>query len=147
MTSQVPSAKEREPHSDKSFPAALGELLREIQFDPVANPLGRVNLTEFFKTVEGYDYNTLRKMLAGERNLRPDAIEAISEAVSKALGRIVKPDYFREYRVFEVVGMLEEMPELVDDCYTHLATRYMTETGSTELPSGSRRRPYRRRPI
>jgi hypothetical protein len=128
-------------YSTKSFAESLGDLVRMVQSDPVTNPLGRVNLSDFFRMVEGYDYNTLRKMLTGERNLRADAIEAIAATLSKQLGFTVEPRYFREYRVLEVVGMLENRPDMVDDVYDRLAGRYTREEGD-DIPAGPAIRPY-----
>ena len=61
-------------YSSKPFADALAELLRQESGDPRA----RINLREFFRRLEGWEYETLRKQVAGERALQPEAIEAMA---------------------------------------------------------------------
>ena len=100
-------------YSAKAFPEALAELLRQEAGDPRA----RINLSEFFRRVEGWEYETLRKQVAGERTLQPDAIEAMAQALH------VAPEYFLEYRIHQIRQALSDHPELVDLVYDLLVTR------------------------
>ena len=138
-TESVPSPNE---YSYRPFAVTLGDLVREIQQDPVSNPVGRVNLTEFFRSVDGFEFSTLRKMITGERSLRADALTAIAASCSKQLGREIKPSYFREYRVLEVQTIFEKHPELVDEVYEDLV-RWYEESEGKEPPPAESRRPYR----
>ena len=100
-------------YTNKPFPDALTELLRRESGDPRA----KINLTEFFKRVEGWKYETLRKQIASERTLQPEAIEAMADALG------VAPEYFREYRQLQMRQAIATHPELVDLVYDLLMSR------------------------
>ncbi|MCL4367688.1 MAG: helix-turn-helix domain-containing protein [Actinobacteria bacterium] len=70
-----------------------------------------MNFRAFFDEVEGWSYESLRKMLAGERTLQPDAIDAMARALD------VPPAYFREYRLWQIEQRMAEDPEVVDVMY------------------------------
>jgi len=67
-----------ESRSNKPFATALADALRERTTDP----MGRVNLREFFRTVEGrWGYDSLRAMVTGDRTLQNDCNVSISGGV------------------------------------------------------------------
>ena len=100
-------------YTTKPFAEALGELLRQENGDP----RGRINLSEFFRRVEGWEYETLRKQVAGERTLQPEAVEAMAAALH------VTPEYFQEYRSHQIEKAITDHPELVDLVYDLLVSR------------------------
>ncbi len=100
-------------YSSKPFADALAELLRQESGDPRA----RINLREFFRRLEGWEYETLRKQVAGERTLQPEAIEAMASALH------VTPEYFLEYRRHQIEKSISDHPELVDLVYDLLVSR------------------------
>lgn len=102
-----------EKYSCKPFAEALGGLLRER---PEGGPLGRISLRAFFSQVDGWQYEYLRKMVMGERSLRPEAIEAMSKVLD------VPPDYFLEYREWRICQALRDHPELVELTYDLVMT-------------------------
>ena len=101
------------PYAEESFAEALADLLRREQGDP----LGRIRLSDFFKRVEGWEYETLRKQVVSERKLQPEAIEAMAQALA------VQPEYFIEYRRHQIERAITVHPELVDLVYDLLVTR------------------------
>ncbi|NLE74637.1 MAG: anthranilate phosphoribosyltransferase [Actinobacteria bacterium] len=100
-------------YSYDHFSDALADLLRQENGDPRA----RINLREFFRRVDGWEYETLRKQVAGERTLQPEAIEAMAAALH------VVPEYFQEYRRYQIEKSISDHPELVDLVYDLLVTR------------------------
>lgn len=100
-------------YTGKRFADALADLLRQEAGDPRA----RINLREFFARVEGWEYETLRKQISGERSLKPEAVEAMA----RALG--VAPEYFQEYRKHQIDQAIANHPELVDLFYDLLVSR------------------------
>ena len=104
---------QRVTFTQKPFADALAELVRNEQGDPGA----RVNLRAFFGRVEGWEYETLRKQIVGERTLKPEVIEAIAEALG------VAPEYFQEYRRHELERAIVTHPELVDLFYDLMVSR------------------------
>ncbi len=74
-------------------------------------------LREFFRRLEGWEYETLRKQVAGERTLQPEAIEAMASALH------VTPEYFLEYRRHQIEKSISDHPELVDLVYDLLVSR------------------------
>jgi anthranilate phosphoribosyltransferase len=100
-------------YTSKPFAEALEELLRQESGDPRA----RINLTEFFRRVDGWKYETLRKQIVSERTLQPEAIEAMAEALG------VAPEYFQEYRQLQMQQAIATHPELVDLVYDLLMSR------------------------
>lgn len=100
-------------YTTKPFADALADLLRREEGDARA----RINLSEFFRRVEGWEYETLRKQVAGERTLQPDAVEAMAAALQ------VAPEHFLEYRRHQIEGAVEAHPDLVDVAYDLLVTR------------------------
>jgi anthranilate phosphoribosyltransferase len=99
--------------SNKRFSDALADLLRLEAGDLDA----RVNLREFFGRVDGWKYETLRKQIAGERTLQPEAISAMAEALG------VPPEFFLEYRRHQIEQAILSHPELVDLFYDLLVSR------------------------
>jgi hypothetical protein len=69
-----------------------------------------VNLKAFLAKLP-WEYNTLRKQIVGERRLQPQVIEAIAKELD------VNPEYFMEYRIWQVAEVLEKYPDLVELCY------------------------------
>ncbi len=100
-------------YTQKPFAEALNDLLRQERGDPQA----RVNLREFFGRVKGWEYETLRKQITGERTLKADAIEAMAEALG------VPPEYFQEYRRGQIEQAITTHPELVDLFYDLMVSR------------------------
>lgn len=105
---------QRSFRSVRPFAEALGELLRAAQGDP----LGSINLRTFFAQIPDYSYDALRKMVRGRIALQPLAIEAMA----KALG--VHPEYFLEYRAWQLREALRLRPELADEVYEKLMRSY-----------------------
>src|SRR5690348_14087183 len=79
--------------TDKPFRDALADLLREHDF---TTQTGNVNWHAFADTVDDVHYETLRKVLAGERTLTPNVIEQCAKALR------IDPGYFVEYRAMEI---------------------------------------------
>lgn len=100
-------------YTGKRFADALADLLRQEAGDLHA----RVNLREFFARVEGWEYETLRKQITGERSLKPEAMEAMAQAMG------VAPEYFQEYRKHQIDQAISNHPELVDLFYDLLVSR------------------------
>jgi anthranilate phosphoribosyltransferase len=109
----IDSAYQRLDYTQKRFAEALAELLRQERGDPKA----RVNLREFFGRVDGWEYETLRKQISGERTLKPDAIQAMAEILG------VAPEYFLEYRRYQIEQAIVNHPELVDLVYDLMVSR------------------------
>jgi hypothetical protein len=76
----------------KPFTEALAELLREHDF---TTQTGNVNWHAFARELEGIHYETLRKVLAGQRTVTPHVMEEVSRALR------IKPSYFVEWRAIE----------------------------------------------
>jgi len=91
----------------RPFAEVFPDLLRDYQ----QLPLGRINLRTFFAEIPGWDYSTLRRMVAGDITIQPAAIEEMA----KVLG--VSPRLFLEYRLFEVCEILRANPRLVSLVY------------------------------
>ena len=101
-------------HTSAPFAQALGELLRARQGDP----LGMISLRAFFSQIEGYSYDALRKMVRGQLTLQPEAIEAMASALG------VAPEYFLEYRAWQLQEGLRRHPEVADEVYEMLAATF-----------------------
>jgi hypothetical protein len=108
MVSSFTMVSSEHQYTQKPFAEALGDLLRERQ---ASGPLGRISLRPFFAQVDGFQYEYLRKMVMGERPLRPEAIEAMAAVLE------VPPDYFREYREWRIGEDMRRHPELVGLIY------------------------------
>jgi anthranilate phosphoribosyltransferase len=100
-------------YTQRPFAEALSELLQRERGDKA----GRVNLREFFSRVSGWEYETLRKQISGERTLKPEAMEAMAEALG------VPAEYFLEYRRHQIEESITAHPELVDLFYDLLVSR------------------------
>ncbi len=109
----IGTAFPRLDYTGKRFADALADLLRQEAGDPQA----RINLREFFARVEGWEYETLRKQISGERGLKPEAVEAMARALGAA------PEYFQEYRKYQIDQAIANHPELVDLFYDLLVSR------------------------
>ncbi len=109
----INSGHQRLNYTGKRFSDALADLLRREAGDPHA----RINLREFFGRVKGWEYETLRKQIAGERALKPEAIEAMAAALG------VAPEYFQEYRRYQTERAIAKHPELVDLLYDLVVDR------------------------
>lgn len=57
---------------------------------------GNVNWHGFASEVDGFHYETLRKVLAGERRVTPAVVKAVATALD------VSPDYFVEFRLEQI---------------------------------------------
>jgi hypothetical protein len=122
----------------RPFPQALGELLRFQQQDP----LGTVNLRTFFAQIPEYSYDALRKMVRGKLPLQPQAIEAMAAVLG------VLPDYFVEYRAWQVREGLKRHPETADQVYEMLMASFallderkgLKETRAAQTPGRLRGR-------
>jgi hypothetical protein len=101
---------QRSGQSVRPFPEALGELLRVQQGDP----LGSISLRTFFAQIPEYSYDALRKMVRGKMSLQHKAIEAMANVLG------VAPEYFVEYRAWQVREGLKRHPELADEVYEKL---------------------------
>ncbi|MHB9116143.1 MAG: anthranilate phosphoribosyltransferase [Thermoleophilia bacterium] len=123
----IDSSFPRLDYTRKRFADALADLLRQEAGDPHA----RVNLRDFFGRVEGWEYETLRKQISGERSLKPEAIEAMAQALS------VAPEYFQEFRKHQIDQAIATHPELVDLFYDLLVSRAKS-LDATAVPLVSR---------
>jgi anthranilate phosphoribosyltransferase len=100
-------------YSSKPFAEALAEILRR----QTGNPGSKINLSRFFRRVEGWEYENLRKQVSSERTLQPGAMEAMAAALG------VAPEYFKEYRQYQMQQAIATHPELVDLVYDLLMSR------------------------
>lgn len=130
-----------QPHTNQPFPEALGDLLRAQQADPI----GIISLRALFSQIEGYSYDALRKMVRGELTLQPAAIEAMAAALG------VPPEYFLEYRAWQLQEGLKRHPELADKVYDMLMASFelLDERKgfmSPPVPSRPRSRHRKQRP-
>lgn len=75
----------------KAFPIALRELV--IDNDYVTRS-GQPNWAAFAAQLEGFHYETLRRVATGRRQPSPKLIEECARALR------VRPEYFFEYRVY-----------------------------------------------
>ena len=126
-----------QPHTNQPFPEALGDLLRAQQADPI----GIISLRALFVQIEGYSYDALRKMVRGELTLQPAAIEAMAAVLG------VPPEYFLEYRAWQLQEGLRRHPELSDKVYDMLMACFALldeRKGFTSIPVPSRPRRRRR---
>lgn len=105
---------QRSGRTTRPFAEALGELLRAQQGDP----LGSISLRTFFAHIPEYSYDALRKMVRGKIPLQPQAIEAMAAALG------VSPEYFLEYRAWQVRKGLKRHPELADEVYEKLMASF-----------------------
>jgi hypothetical protein len=78
--------------TNKPFAQALRELLVENDY---VKGTGDPNWHAFHGELDGFVYETLRKVIAGERSVTP----AIMEECARVLR--VKPEYFAEYRIWQ----------------------------------------------
>lgn len=76
--------------TDKPFGAALADLLREADYTTSS---GNVNWHAFSRELNDVHYETLRKVVSGERTATPGVIEEVARALR------VKPEHFAEYRL------------------------------------------------
>jgi hypothetical protein len=65
----------------------------------------------FFAQISGYGYDTLRKMVRGQLTLQPEAIKAMATVLG------VPPEYFLEYRSWQIQDGLRRHPQATDDIY------------------------------
>jgi hypothetical protein len=91
-TSTSGSRRRHELRSPVPFTEILIELLRESDFTTSS---GRPNLAAFAEVLDGVSYESLRKVIAGERAPTKALIEACAAALR------VPPDSFVEYRLLE----------------------------------------------
>ncbi len=111
MVDAIPAGSLKGAASDGTFQQVLR---RELEARGITNRLGSPNWIAFAELLDGYQYETLRKALVGDRQPTP----ALMEAAAKALD--LKPDIFLEYRVWEAkrqfdpreVGMAEALKNL-----------------------------------
>jgi hypothetical protein len=96
-------------HYPGPFDEALDALLKALQTEP----LRTVSPRQFFLRVEGWGYDALRKMLTGENRLQPDALVAMAEASDG----LIEPEYWQEYRIFQIGEDFREFPNLEEAYY------------------------------
>lgn len=109
----IDSSYQKLDYTQKRFADALADLLRQER----GYTDGRVNLRQFFGRVDGWEYETLRKQLSGERTLKPDAIKVMADVLG------VPPEYFLEYRRYQIEQAIADHPELVDLFYDLMVGR------------------------
>ncbi len=76
----------------KPFNEALAELLREHDY---TTQTGNVNWHAFAAELDGLHYETLRKVLTGQRSVTPHVMEECARVLR------IKPDHFAEYRILD----------------------------------------------
>jgi hypothetical protein len=108
--------------TDRPFAEALGDLLRVQQKDP----LGMISLRAFFAHIPGYSYDALRKMVRGQLALQPQAIEAMAHELG------IEPEYFLEYRAWQLQEGLDRYPEVADEVYEKLMASFQQLEGQTK---------------
>lgn len=84
--------------SEKQFRDALRDLLVESEYVTQA---GNPNLHAFAEALPELHYETLRKVLSGDRRVTPRIIEEV------ALALRVKPTYFAEYRLWQAQQLFD----------------------------------------
>ena len=99
-----------QPRTDQPIAEAIGDLLRKHQ----GLPMGRISFSAFAEEVGGWDVSTLRRMVSGKITLQPEAVEAMASRLG------VPPDYFMEYRAWQVREGLKRHPEIADIVYDDL---------------------------
>ena len=107
--------------TDKTFVEALGELMRGRYAD---GPFGTPTIAALVRDLgEGWHYENVRKILAGERGLPMNFVAETARVFGK------EPEYFLEYRVDAIHRALKGHPEIVGPVY---------ETVQGLLPPGER---------
>ena len=88
----VPATAMAPPPSTASFGDTLLDLLRETA--EFRTSMGTPNVAAFARVLDGVHYETLRKVLAGEREPSADLMEKVAHALG------VSPEHFVEYRLW-----------------------------------------------
>lgn len=92
MVEAIPAGSLDGAPSDGTFQQVLR---RELEARGITNRLGSPNWIAFAELLDGYQYETLRKALVGDRQPTP----ALMQACAAALG--VEPTVFLEYRIWD----------------------------------------------
>jgi len=111
MVEAIPAGSLNGAPADGTFQTVLR---RELEARGITNRLGSPNWIAYAELVDGYQYETLRKALVGDRQPTP----ALMEACAKALD--LEPTVFLEYRVWDAkrqfdpreVGMAQALKNL-----------------------------------
>lgn len=74
-----------------AFPVALRELVVENDY---VTETGRPNWTAFASELDGFHYETLRRVTTGVRAASPELMEECARALR------IRPEYFFEYRLY-----------------------------------------------
>ena len=82
----------------RPFGEALLELLREFDY---TTSFGNPNLHAFSAEVAGYNYETLRKAVHGERFITPELIEEVAKTLR------IDPSHFIEYRLHQARSVFD----------------------------------------
>lgn len=110
--------------SNKEFRDALRDLLLESEYVTQA---GNPNLYAFAGALPELHYETLRKVLSGDRRVTPRIMEEVARALR------VKPSHFAEYR-------LHEAQQRFDPSRVGFETALENFQAWAEAESGKRRR-------
>lgn len=97
--------------TDQPFGTALAELLREADYTTSS---GNINWHAFSRELDGFSYEYLRKIVAGERVASPAFIEEVSRALR------VKPEHFAEYRMDQARRQFDVREVGFDQALTNL---------------------------
>jgi hypothetical protein len=82
----------------RPFNEALAELLREHDY---TTQTGNVNWHSFARELEGIHYETLRKVLAGQRSVTRHVMEEVARVLR------IRPEYFVEWRALDAAELFD----------------------------------------
>lgn len=102
-------------HSRKPFRVALVEAARAIRGDE----LGEWSRTAFYDEVAaeiGYATVTISACATGTRH----PTKQVMEGMARVLG--IEPEYFREYRLLQIVQAFKKYPDLEEAFYDQIIT-------------------------
>lgn len=104
-----------EEHSREPAKKALGDALRERGW---VDDVGNADFATFYRACNeqnpGWSVKHLARMINGGRTLQPKAIELMAELLE------IEPNYFREYRLFQLGEDFKEFPELEEQYYRQI---------------------------
>jgi hypothetical protein len=116
--------------NERPFGQALDALARSKGY---VNRLGNVNWADLARDIPGIHYETLRKALAGERQLDHDFLERLAEGLG------VPADYFVEWRLWDAQRRFDPREVGYDEAVANL-TEWLRKNGA-ERRASRRRRP------
>lgn len=106
-----------------------------VQRDPrFVTRLGSINWSTFAKELPTIHYETLRKILVGERALDERAIEEVAAAAG------VDPTYFAEYRLMKARDLFDPRQVGFDAAISNLQEWFNGPQQGSREASGRRRR-------